>query len=94
MLKFVRAIVAAALVAGFSAPSLAQGQTTATPAGSATAAPAKADVNEVICQKQEVTGSRLATRRVCKTRREWADAQLQDRHEIQRVQTQRGIPAQ
>lgn len=47
---------------------------------------------QVICEKQEVLGSRLATRRVCKTRAQWADDRLQDRQEIERVQTQRGMP--
>ena len=49
-----------------------------------------ADPNEIICEKQEVTGSRLATRRVCRTRAEWADLRLQDRQETERVQVQRG----
>ena len=48
------------------------------------------DPNEMICEKQEVVGSRLATRRVCHTRAQWADLRLQDRQEIERVQTQRG----
>ncbi len=49
------------------------------------------DPNEVICEKQEVIGSRLATRRVCRTRAQWADLKLQDRQEIERVQVQRGM---
>ena len=48
------------------------------------------DRNEVVCQEIEVTGSRLATKRVCKTRAEWADLKLQDRQEIERIQVQRG----
>jgi len=47
---------------------------------------------QVICEKQEVLGSRLATRRVCKTRAQWADDRLQDRQEVEKVQTQRGMP--
>lgn len=47
---------------------------------------------QVICEKQEVLGSRLATRRVCKTRAQWADDRLQDRQEIEKVQMQRGMP--
>jgi invasion protein IalB len=46
--------------------------------------------NEVVCEKQEETGSRLAVRRVCMTRSQWADRKSQDRQEIERVQTQRG----
>ncbi len=48
------------------------------------------DPNEVICEKQEVVGSRLQTRRVCRTRAEWADLRLQDQQVIDRIQIQRG----
>jgi hypothetical protein len=78
----------AGLVAGFvSASAIAQ-----TPPAATASPPSKAeDRNEKVCQKIEVTGSRLATRRVCKTRAEWADLQLQDRQEIERIQVQRGM---
>lgn len=46
--------------------------------------------NEMVCEKQEELGSRLATKRVCMTRGQWADLRGQDRQEIERVQTQRG----
>jgi invasion protein IalB len=49
------------------------------------------DPNEIVCEKQEVTGSRLATKRVCMTRAQWADARSQDREEIERVQVRRGM---
>jgi hypothetical protein len=42
--------------------------------------------NQVVCQKQEVTGSRLAVRRVCKTRAQWAADQLQDRQDLEKIQ--------
>jgi hypothetical protein len=48
------------------------------------------DPNEVICERQEVLGSRLATKRICMTRSQWADLKSQDRQEIERAQTQRG----
>lgn len=48
-------------------------------------------LNERICRTEEVTGSRLAKKKVCKTRSQWADQQLQDRQEIERVQTQRSM---
>ena len=31
----------------------------------------KGDPNEIVCEKHEVLGTRLATKRVCKTRAEW-----------------------
>ena len=49
---------------------------------------------QVICEKQEVVGSRLAVKRVCKTRAQWAEDRLQDRKEVERVQTQRGMPSE
>ena len=52
---------------------------------------AKADpANEVVCERQEVIGSRLATKRECHTRAQWADQRLQERQNIERAQTQRG----
>ena len=46
------------------------------------------DPNEVVCQKQEVLGSRLQTKRVCRTRAEWAEMQRLDRMELDKTQTQ------
>jgi len=93
MLKPVLTFSVFALAAGTAAPLLAQA-----PAAEAAAAPAalseraQADyLNEKICRTEEVTGSRLAKRKVCKTRSQWADQQMQDRQEIERVQTQRSM---
>lgn len=63
-------------------------------AGTALAVPAHAgpkpkkakDPNEVVCEKQEVLGSRLATRRVCMTRAQWAEQRRSDRDMVQRTQ--------
>jgi hypothetical protein len=46
----------------------------------------KRDPNEVVCEKQEVLGSRLAVKRVCMTRSEWAERRRDDRALIQRSQ--------
>ncbi len=55
-------------------------------------APAKPqDGNQKICEKVEITGSRLSSKRVCMTRAEWADSRLQDRQSVERAQTQRGM---
>ena len=58
-----------------------------------TAAPASqsADPNEVICERQTVVGSRLAHRKVCLTRSQWQESRRQDRGEVEKVQTQRGM---
>lgn len=48
-------------------------------------------LSEVICEKQQATGSRLVTKRVCKTRSQWAEDRLQDRQDLEKVQVQRSI---
>jgi hypothetical protein len=44
------------------------------------------DPNKVVCEKQEVLGSRLATRRVCMTRAEWTEKRRADRDMVQKSQ--------
>ena len=87
MLKLVVAISAFALAAAASAQTQAPASTPG-----ASAEKTQTDyLNERICRSEEVTGSRLTKRKVCKTRAQWADQQLQDRQEIERIQTQRSI---
>lgn len=78
------------LTAFLVTPSLAQasGSSSSQPAAEK---PAPGSPNEVVCQKLEVTGTRLGVKRICKTRAQWADQQLQDRQEIEKVQVQRGM---
>lgn len=45
------------------------------------------DLNEKICENITMVGSRLAQRRVCATRAEWADRKLQDRQAVEKAQT-------
>ena len=59
-----------------------------------TPAAKKSDPNHIICEKQKVPGSRLATAKVCKTRAEWAELKAQDRQDLERAQTQRGMTPQ
>ena len=59
------------------------GQTTPQPA--AQAKPAD-PMSEIVCQKQEVVGSRLATRRVCLTRQQWLEQQSSDRRDVEKSQ--------
>ena len=81
--NFARAAVAA-IIAGCIGSS-AIGQTTP----KVSANPQKS--SQVICEKVEITGSRLSSKRVCMTRAQWADLQFQDRQAVERVQTQRGM---
>jgi predicted secreted protein len=53
--------------------------------GAARAKPKK-DMNEMVCEKQEVLGSRLAVRRVCQTRADWAEQRRNERDLVQASQ--------
>ena len=44
------------------------------------------DPNEVVCEVQQVLGSRIAARKVCATRAEWAAQRGDDRDGIDRLQ--------
>jgi predicted secreted protein len=70
-----------ALVAGFAAQAAAP--VLADPGRSGKAAK---DPNQVICEKQEVLGSRLAVRRVCMTRSQWAEQRRTDSDLVQKSQ--------
>jgi Na+-transporting NADH:ubiquinone oxidoreductase subunit NqrC len=79
-----RILDSAALLAGlFATSAMAQ------PPAQAPAKPQ--DPNQKICEKVEITGSRLSSKRVCMTRAQWADARLQDRQAVEHVQTHRGM---
>lgn len=86
MLKVYCASFAAAMLAATAAPALAQSTANSAPVN---AKPVE-NPNEIVCEKQETTGSRIGARRVCMSRAEWADRKLQDRQELERVQVQRG----
>jgi len=48
------------------------------------------DPTEVLCEKVEVIGTRLASNRVCMTRAQWAEQKRLNRLEVDQVQQQRG----
>ncbi len=74
---------------GVSSPTFAQ---PAQPAHQQSpAAKPATNPNEIICEKQEQLGSRLATQRVCKTRAEWAEERRLNRQVIEKAQTQRDL---
>jgi hypothetical protein len=51
-----------------------------------------ADPNQKICQDITVVGSRLATKRICATRAEWAAKRQQDKDEVDRIQRNLCVP--
>lgn len=76
-------LVLAASAMMIAAPVAAQ---TALPATAPTQTKAADPMSEMVCQKQEVVGSRLATRRVCMTRQQWQEQRLLDRQDTERAQ--------
>ena len=75
-----RSTLALVATLAIASPLVAQ---TAQPAAQAKPADPK---SEVICQKQEIVGSRLATRRVCMTRQQWLEQRSTDRQDIEKAQ--------
>lgn len=69
------------LLAG-AAPALAQAADTS---GS------KADPNRIVCERYEETGSRLGSRRVCKTAREWEEQRSGQRADVEKAQRNAGV---
>jgi hypothetical protein len=70
-----------ALALGASLPAYAAPQT-----APAEAAKPLLDPQERICKEIDVSGIRMATRRVCATRSEWQAREQLDREEIQQLQ--------
>jgi len=90
--KIIRAFALAASAAALLASTPAAAETAAAATASAATSQKPADPNnEAVCEKQEITGSRLGTRRICLTRAKWAERRLQDRQEIEKAQTNRGM---
>ena len=50
------------------------------------------DPNRIICERQGVVGSRLATKRVCMTAAEWETRRREDREAIEKAQVNRRGP--
>lgn len=54
----------------------------------------KGDPSEIICEKVEVIGSRVASKKVCGTRAEWAEKRKQDRDVVDQAQRAANGPCQ
>lgn len=50
------------------------------------------DPNEIVCESENLTGSRIGAKRVCATRSQWEERRLNDRQSIEKDQTQIGMP--
>ena len=65
-----------------AAPALAQ----TSAAQSIDVSAKKAELDRIVCERQEQLGSRLGGRKVCKTIREWQEERRVQREETERVQ--------
>ena len=80
-------LTALALVAVCSAPLAAQ----ASSIESSRPAAKPRDPNAKICEKIEVTGSRLGSRKICMTAEQWARQRQDNRDDLERAQKNVGI---
>ena len=84
-------ITTAAAVLGVSAPALAQSAQPAQSQAQQQGAKPARDPNEIICERQQELGSRIASARVCKTRAEWAEERRSQRMDVDKAQMQRDL---
>ena len=85
-MKACSGLVGFIFVASIATVSPAQTSSSVPPQAAPSAASQKSASEEIVCKKFEVTGSRLGKKKVCRTRAQWLDDDLQTRQDIERVQ--------
>jgi hypothetical protein len=86
MRKSAGAFLASVLLGGMAAPILAQVPVPPQAQQAGKTSAETTEVDEIVCERLKLAGSRLATKRVCMRRSEWARQQLDDRQSIERAQ--------
>jgi hypothetical protein len=92
-------LIAALSAAALTTPVLAR---TADPAPALVQPPAQAtqppqkdaagsDLDRIICKPRQATGSRLPSSKVCRTKREWNQMELEQRRDLEKAQDNRGL---
>lgn len=71
-----------------SSPALAQ----VASIQSANPAPKGQDLDRIVCDVEQTTGTRLGARKVCKTVLEWAELKAEHRSTVEKVQQQGNDP--
>lgn len=79
MNRFAR-LFAIAIMISYAVAVPAWAEETSSPAAN------KRDPNEMICESEPLLGSRLAKRRTCMTRSQWAERRALDRQVVERTQ--------
>jgi len=82
MRSFVRLMLVGVLTLGVTLPVMAQQDP-------APAKPKKGDPDEVVCERQEILGSRLGSKKICMTRAQWEDQKRSDRDLVSGSQLKR-----
>ena len=92
-LMLVTAAAAGAVQAPTNAPATTPNSTTAPAANTAEAnKPAtKTDLDKIVCEKQETTGSRLGAKKVCLTVAQWLEFKRDEQDQLQHLQSNLGI---
>ena len=57
------------------------------PTDSATTVGPNNDPTQIVCVNERVTGSRVSSRRVCRTRAEWAEHEAEQRRTLEKTQS-------
>jgi hypothetical protein len=57
------------------------------PADSTTQVGPNNDPSQIVCVNERVTGSRVSSRRVCRTRAEWAEHEAEQRRTLEKTQS-------
>ncbi len=84
MLKIVMAAAGLSLVA---VPVVAQ----ATSIETARPAAKSKDPNRIVCEREDTTGTRLGSRKICLTAAQWQEKRREHREELERAQKNVGI---
>lgn len=71
-----------------SKPASSAAAGTKLPANLAKMAENKSDLNKVVCEKQETTGTRLGTKKVCMTVAQWIEFQNDVKDQMRRMEIQ------
>ncbi len=82
----------AAILALAAAPAFAADPQPASPPATPSEPPhhttsSRVDPNEVVCKRQEESGTRLGGTRICHTRQEWSDIAIAARSSVNDMQT-------
>lgn len=92
----------AVLIAAVSAAALASPVMAADPAPALVQPPAQSaqpaqkdtvgsDLDRIVCKPRQATGSRLPSSKVCHTKREWNQIELEQRRDLEKMQDSRGL---